>query len=156
MSLYELLRVERIDIDPPEYENGWQGDDVRMQIVRMPSIFTLGFVSYYAHYMPGHEPNTGHPAFLRPIIARLPDYVQAELAKGPLAEHEDPRTNCRVCLALCAGGAFDWDTLAKENPRANRAAWRLHEYHNPDGETHGELVYERCCDIYHAAGWDGV
>lgn len=74
------------------------------------------------------------------LVLRLPREAREALALGPETEDQRPFA-CRVCSAL--------DALL--NAR-DRTAEMIFDYHEADG-TEGEAAYQRCCDIYRAAGW---
>lgn len=88
------------------------------------------------------------------LVAELPEEAREVLARGPA---EDPI--CTACTALMHLLTSPWAG------GGNTAADVLFDHHAgvdmldvvPGFELcEGPVVFERCCDIYRAAGWDGT
>lgn len=79
------------------------------------------------------------------LVARLPAATRVLLAAGPIDDDEG-EYGCGVCDAMDV-------TIDPDGPHAEVANMLL-DYHDVDG-SRGPRCYERCCNIYRAAGWAG-
>lgn len=80
------------------------------------------------------------------ILTLLPRATVECLALGPMDDDEGKR-GCRVCEAMDI-------TIDRQEPRQVTLANKLLDYHDIDGSS-GPKCYQRCLQIYRAAGWGG-